>query len=97
MHAVFDKNKALNLCKEDKELIEDIARHITGIKSNVDAMVEERKKANVLKEAREKAIAYHDNVEKYFDVIRYHVDRLERVVDNEIWPLPKYRELLFIS
>ncbi len=67
------------------------------IKTNVSAMVTARKKANLLTEARAKAIAYHDNVESYFNTIRCDVDKLERVIDNEIWPLPKYRELMFIS
>ena len=60
-------------------------------------MVEARKVANRIEDAREKAIAYHDTIEPYFNLIRYHVDKLELVVDNEIWPLPKYRELLFIN
>ena len=60
-------------------------------------MVEARKAAIKLEDAREKAIAYHDTVFIYFDVIRYHVDKLELIVDNQMWTLPKYRELLFIS
>ena len=60
-------------------------------------MVEARKVANKIENVREKAIAYHDTVLPYFDVIRYHIDKLELIVDNQMWPLPKYRELLFIS
>ena len=97
MKIVFDKEKAEKLSKEDAVLIEEIAEHITVIKTSVDAMVEARKAANVLEDAREKAIAYHDNVEVFLDIIRYHVDKLELIVDNQMWPLPKYRELLFIS
>jgi glutamine synthetase len=97
MRAVFDKEKADKLSKEDAALIEEIACHISAIKSNVDDMVEARKAANKLEDAREKAIAYHDTVEVYFNVIRYHVDKLELIVDNQMWTLPKYRELLFIS
>ena len=63
---------------------------------NVEKMVEARKKANRIESEREKAIAYHDNVAPYLEKIRYHVDKLEEVVDDELWPLPKYRELLFI-
>jgi glutamine synthetase len=63
---------------------------------NVEKMVEARKKANRIECEREKAIAYHDNVAPYLEKIRYHVDKLEEVVDDELWPLPKYRELLFI-
>jgi glutamine synthetase len=97
MKMVFDKPLAADLSKEDASLIEEIATHISVIKRDVDAMVEARKVANKIEDTREKAIAYHDTVEPYFNVIRYHVDKLELVVDNEIWPLPKYRELLFIS
>jgi glutamine synthetase len=75
----------------------DIARHISGIKTNVDAMVEARKVANKIDNEREKAVEYHDKVLPFFDVIRYHIDKLELIVDNQMWPLPKYRELLFIS
>lgn len=97
MKVVFDKEKAERLSKEDAVLIEEIAEHISAIKTNVDRMVDARKAANVIEDAREKAVAYHDKVEVYFDVIRYHVDKLELIVDNQMWPLPKYRELLFIS
>lgn len=97
MRAVFEKEKADKLIKEDAALIEEIAEHISAIKTNVDNMVESRKLANRIEEAREKAIAYHDTVNVYFNVIRYHVDKLELIVDNKMWTLPKYRELLFIS
>ena len=97
MRVVFDEEKAARLSKEDAALIEDIATHISAIKTNVDDMVEARKTANKLDDAREKAIAYHDNVEPFLNVIRYHIDKLELIVDNQMWPLPKYRELLFIS
>ncbi len=97
MKMVFENTFAKDLSKEDALLIEDIAIHISAIKRDVNAMVEARKVANKIEDAREKAIAYHDTVVPYFSVIRYHVDKLELVVDNEIWPLPKYRELLFIN
>ncbi|MDD4009627.1 MAG: glutamine synthetase III [Fermentimonas sp.] len=97
MRVVFDKEKADKLSREDAALIEEIADHISAIKTNVDDMVEARKSANKLEDAREKAIAYHDTVNIYFNVIRYHVDKLELIVDNQMWTLPKYRELLFIS
>ncbi|MDD2995571.1 MAG: glutamine synthetase III [Paludibacter sp.] len=77
-------------------LIEEIALHLTAIKTNVDAMVEERKVANKIDHEYDKAVAYHDKVLPYFEVIRYHVDKLELIVDDEMWTLPKYRELLFI-
>jgi len=59
-------------------------------------MIEARKVANKIEDAYEKALAYHDDVLPYFDTIRYHTDKLELIVDDEIWTLPKYRELLFI-
>ena len=59
-------------------------------------MIEARKEANKIESEREKAKAYHDTVAPLMDEIRYHIDKLELMVDNEMWPLPKYRELLFI-
>ncbi|MGI6572051.1 MAG: glutamine synthetase III [Fermentimonas sp.] len=97
MHAVFSKEKAKKLARQDAVLVEEIAEHIASIKTNVDAMVEARRKANRLESAQEKAVAYHDEVEPFLNVIRYHVDKLELIVDNQMWTLPKYRELLFIS
>lgn len=97
LRSVFDENTAEELNKHDIALIVDIARHIDGIKTNVDAMVEARKVTNKIDEEREKAIEYHDKVLPYFEIIRYHTDKLELIVDNQMWPLPKYRELLFIS
>ncbi|NDV45727.1 glutamine synthetase type III [Paludibacter sp. 221] len=94
--AVYPADKAEKLSEMDSAIIEEIADHICAIKTNADAMVEARKVANRIEDEREKAIAYHDNVYPYFDVIRYHVDKLELTVDNEMWTLPKYRELLFI-
>jgi len=62
----------------------------------VSEMIEARKTANTIEDVREKAIAYASSIFPYFDQIRYHIDKLELIVDNEKWPLPKYRELLFI-
>ena len=67
-----------------------------AIKDEVVRMVEIRKVANRIVDLRSRAIAYHDTVALRLDVIRYHVDKLELMVDDEMWPLPKYRELLFI-
>jgi glutamine synthetase len=78
------------------EIIRAVSEHVSAIKKNVDAMTEERKKANKLEDTKKKAIAYCDKVRAYFDTIRYNVDKLELIVDDEAWPLPKYRELLFI-
>jgi len=78
-------------------ILEQISNHINGMSTGVQDMIEERKKANVISDTRQKAIAYCDNVkEKYFDEIRYHVDKLEMLVDDAHWLLPKYREMLFL-
>ena len=66
------------------------------IKKEVSEMVDARRVANRLESERDKAIAYHDTVVPHMSIIRYHIDKLELMVDNEMWPLPKYRELLFI-
>lgn len=78
------------------ELIKEISSHITIIKKNVDDMIEARKKANAISNVRTKAIAYCDKVKAHFDTLRYHVDKLELIVDDESWPLPKYREMVTI-
>lgn len=79
------------------DIIIKISEHINSINTDVRAMVEERKKANVIEDNREKAIAYDENVKSHFEQIRYHVDKLEQVVADNKWPLPKFRELLFIK
>jgi glutamine synthetase len=78
------------------EIIKAISNHITVIKKNCDAMLEARKKANTIDNVRSRAIAYCDKVKLHFDEIRYHVDKLELIVDDECWPLPKYREMVTI-
>ncbi|MBS1733168.1 MAG: glutamine synthetase type III, partial [Bacteroidetes bacterium] len=79
------------------QILEKLSEHINIISDNVEQMIEERKKANDIAHNRDKAIAYCDNVKgKYFDLIRYHVDKLELLVDDANWMLPKYRELLFL-
>ncbi|MES2849203.1 MAG: glutamine synthetase type III, partial [Bacteroidota bacterium] len=78
-------------------IVKDISTHITAMGAGVKAMIEARKKANDISDTREKAIAYCDEVKgKYFDEIRYHVDKLELVLDDTYWMLPKYREMLFL-
>ncbi|MDD4107186.1 MAG: glutamine synthetase III [Prolixibacteraceae bacterium] len=93
---VFSKDEFENLAGARKELIREIGGHITFIKARCKEMVEARKKANVIVNVVEKAYAYDKTVVPFFDEIRYHIDKLELIVDNELWPLPKYRELLFI-
>jgi glutamine synthetase len=78
-------------------IITQISGHISFIKTNVEAMVEERKKANKIEDIREKAIAYDENVKSYFEALRYNVDKLEVLVDDAKWPFPKFRELLFFK
>jgi glutamine synthetase len=83
------------IAKEQISLIKEISAHIEGINSNVEAMTEARKKANALTDAQKMAEMYCDKVKPYFDIIREHCDKLELLVDDEIWTLTKYRELLF--
>ncbi|POS02488.1 glutamine synthetase [Flavobacterium croceum DSM 17960] len=83
------------VAKEQIALIKEISTHIEGINTNVDAMTEERKKANNLSSSEKMAEAYCDKVKPYFETIREHCDKLELLVDDEIWTLTKYRELLF--
>lgn len=78
-------------------IIESLSKHIFEIKSNIDAMLEERKKTNMIVDNRQKAISYDENVKVYFDTIRYHVNKLEQIVDDSVWPLPKLREILFLK
>ena len=94
--AIFPADKAAVMSSTEMETIEEISRHCRAIKEEVEAMVDARRVANRIASEREKAIAYHDNVVPRMDTIRDHIDRLELMVDNEMWPLPKYRELLFI-
>ncbi len=83
--------------KTQRLILDKITEHIGTISSNVSEMIEARKVCNNLTDTREKAIAYNDTVKgKYFDVIRYHVDKLELLVDDNLWALPKYREMLFL-
>ncbi|MFI5163690.1 MAG: glutamine synthetase III [Bacteroidia bacterium] len=77
------------------ETINKISKYISAIQQNVYKMIEARKKANSLEDAQDKAAAYCEHVKPYFDEIRYHADKLEFVVDDEVWTLPKYREMLF--
>lgn len=93
---IFAGDKAHKISKENLYIIEMISEHESFIIENVEKMVEARKVANKIESEREKAIAYHDTVAPLLEAIRYHVDKLETIVDDEAWPLPKYRELLFI-
>ncbi len=77
------------------EMIKEISERISSIKNSVNEMTEDRKKANVIEDHKKLAVAYCERIKPYFDSIRYHVDKLELIIDDELWPLPKYREMLF--
>ena len=78
-------------------LVEEISEHIEKINKGITNMINERKKANKIEDAEKRATAYCNKVKPYFDEIRYHCDKLELLVDDELWPLTKYRELLFTN
>lgn len=78
-------------------IINKLSSHLNVVKTSIDEMLEQRKKVNAIEESREKAIAYDEKVKSYFDTIRYHTDKLEQIVDDSVWPLPKFRELLFLK
>ena len=96
MKDLFPAEEASRLSSENLAIIRKISEHATYIKEHVDSMVEARKVANKITDEREKAIAYHDNIAPMLEQIRYHIDKLELIVDDQMWTLPKYRELLFI-
>ena len=96
MKSLFPADEAEKLSAENIAIIKKIAEHTTYIKEHVDAMVDARKVANKISDEREKAIAYHDTIAPMLEQIRYHIDKLELIVDDKMWTLPKYRELLFI-
>ena len=85
------------LSEGQSNIIELMAEHMVTLKRKTDAMTDARKKANKLTDSHKKAFAYAENIKPYFDEIRYHCDKLEQLVDNQVWPLTKYRELLFIK
>ena len=82
--------------KSQIDIINRISEHMNLLKSNIEEMIAERKKANIIDNLMAKAIAYDERVKPYFNDIRYHADKLEQLVDDSLWPLPKFRELLFI-
>lgn len=96
MQQVYSAELARELSKHNNDLIERLANHISQITVAVQKMVAARKTANKIESEREKALAYESTVLPYFDTIRYHADELELIVDDDLWSLPKYREMLFI-
>jgi glutamine synthetase len=97
LQEVLDSKTYVKLSRNQIQSIKEISEHISQIKIMVEAMINERKVANRIDMPEEKAIAYCYQVRPYFEKIRYHVDKLELLVDDQLWPLPKYRELLFIK
>ena len=93
---LFSAEKMDKIAGQDLNSIEQMADHMSIIRTEVEKMVDARRKANKITSEREKAIAYHDTVVPCMEKLRYHIDKLELMVDNETWPLPKYRELLFV-
>ena len=95
MKQIFDKEEYEHLSEARKSLVKEISEYVSEIKAQVKDMTEERKIANRIENMEEKAFAYSNKVKPYLESIRNYVDNLEMEIDNEIWPLPKYRELLF--
>jgi glutamine synthetase len=91
----MDEKTFVAVAKEQLEMIKDISARISKILSSKEEMLQARKAANAMEDVREKAIAYYDNVKPYFEVIRYESDKLELMIDDEQWPMPKFREMLF--
>ncbi len=96
IRALYNDDRANKISAQDFALIEEISERTNIIKEKADQMVEARKVANKIENEREKAVTYCNSVIPFFDEIRYHIDKLELIVDNEMWTLPKYRELLFL-
>ena len=93
---VFPAEEFDQLAAARMDLIREVGSHISAIKIKVNDMIEARKVANVIENSADKARVYEKSVSPYLEEIRYHIDKLELIVDNELWPLPKYRELLFV-
>ena len=96
MYEIFPHEEAEKLTARNKGIIREIAERSQAIETGVEELINARKVANVIENVREKAIAYHDTVEPKMEKIRYQIDKLELIVSDECWTLPKYRELLFI-
>ncbi|MDO4196095.1 MAG: glutamine synthetase type III, partial [Prevotellaceae bacterium] len=96
MMKIFGEEEGKALSARNIAILREIAERSQKIDSNTYEMIKARKVANKIEDIREKAVAYHDTVEPYFDIIRYEIDKLELLVADELWTLPKYRELLFM-
>ena len=96
MYSIFSADEAEKLTARNKKIIKEIAERTQAIETGVDELVDARKVANKIESSREKAIAYYDTVAPKIEEIRQQIDKLELIVSDELWTLPKYRELLFI-
>ncbi len=96
LKAILSDEEFKVLAASNLALISEISERVKAIEEGCEALTESRRVANKIESEREKAIAYHDTVEPLMDQIRYHIDKLEAKVDDEVWTLPKYREMLFI-
>ena len=96
MFDIFGREEGNKLTERNIEIIREIAERTDKIERGVEELVEARKVANRIENAREKAVAYHDNIAPKMETIRYQIDKLELIVSDELWTLPKYREMLFI-
>ena len=96
MMAVFGDKEGKAMAGTQIDILKQVNLHLTAMKSASEKMLAERKKANSIEDVEKKALAYCDKVKVHFDEIRYHADKLELIVEDELWPLPKFRELLFI-
>lgn len=94
--SIFGPEEGKKLSERNIAIIKEIAERTSIIEKGVEDLVNARKVANKIENAREKAISYHDTVESFFETIRYQIDKLELLVADELWSLPKYREMLFI-
>ncbi len=96
MISIFGEKEGKAMAHTQIEILKQVNHHMASMKSASEIMLAERKKANAMVDVEEKALAYCDTVKVHFDEIRYHADKLELIVEDELWPLPKFRELLFI-
>ena len=96
LKAIFPTEELYSVAGSNLALISEISKRVKAIEEGVQELIDARKVANKIESEREKAIAYHDTVEPLMDKIRYEIDKLESKVDDEVWTLPKYREMLFI-
>ena len=93
---VLDEDVYARVSKEQIDMIVEISERVSSVLKGVSEMTEARKIANKIESIRDKSLAYCDTVKPFFEEIRYSVDKLELMVDNEMWPLPKYREMLYV-